>query len=87
MSRATEVDLFRTELAEGDNITVVNTDALPVECWANIGNFAALKQVWSASAANAFTCLEPPRILLLVFQTLEVQFRTSDGAAASRTPP
>ena len=87
MPRAVEVELFRTEISDGDSITVVNASSLTPECWASIATFAELARVWTESGAVAFSCLGPPRILLLVFQTLDLNFKTTDGAAASERPP
>jgi hypothetical protein len=86
MPREVEVKLFQTEIADGDSITVVNASSLPTECWANIGTFAALARVWTDSGAVEFTCLGPPRILVLVFQTLDLNFKTTDGATALEGP-
>jgi hypothetical protein len=83
MARAVEVELFKVEIEEGDRIRVVNIHTLPPDCWANIGTFAALKAVWDAGKAAAFTCDKPPPILMLVFQTLGMQFTTTDGAAVT----
>ena len=87
MSRELEVALFKTEIAEGDHITVNNAHSLPVQCWANIGTFAALLDVWQQSGAAEFTCLRPPRLLFCVFETLGLRYKTKDAPALTSTAP
>lgn len=88
MPKDAELQLFKVELSDGDSVTVVNAETLPVECWADIGYLAQLEGLWQRCGRAAFTCLRPPRLLLLVFQTLGVTFTTVDGGtAAAGSPP
>jgi hypothetical protein len=79
LSKRDELEMMRLTLEDGDMVRVDNASDLSPSCWADILHFASMAKIWQGLKNVGFTCIKPPRVLLIVLQTLELPFKTTDA--------
>ena len=87
ISKADELQMLRLTLEEGVIVRVDNASDLSPKCWADILHFQAIAEIWHTLTDVEFTCIRPPRVLLIVLQTLELPFKTTDAIIGIGTAP